>query len=95
MRSCWAAAPKDRPLFKAIVRSITILLWLDDEHESAHDDESAVAETSFSRFDERSHRAQSPEDGDVEEWESVTDPEYLVIIESPILLSSDETVENV
>ena len=54
MASCWAAAPKDRPSFKDIVRSITILLWLDDEHESAHDNESAVEETSFSRFDERS-----------------------------------------
>ena len=95
MGSCWATAPKDRPSFKDIVRSITILLWLDYEHESAHDDESAVEETSFSRFDERSHPAQSPEDGDVDELGSVIDPEYLVIVESPMLLCSDETVENV
>ena len=93
--SCWAAAPKDRPSFKDIVRSITIPRWPEYEHESAQDNETAVEETSFSRFGESSHPAQSPEDGDVEELESVTDPEYLVIVESPMVLNREETVENV
>ena len=74
MGSCWADAPKDRPSFKDIVRSITILLRIDDEHASVRNNESAVEETSFSRFDERSHPTQSPEYGDEEELESVTHP---------------------
>ena len=116
VRSCWAESPEDRPSFKDLVRSITLLLGPDDEDGSVEDDDSVTAETSFvssllcqtRRPDDGSvkcHEIEDPDgqgverespepsDDEDEEFKSVTTPEYLVIVESPMLLGCESIVD--
>ena len=116
MRSCWAETPEDRPSFKDLVTSITLLLGPDDEDGSVADDDSATAETSFTssppchtrRPDDGSvmhheiegldgqsvgRESSEPSNDEDEELKSVTTPEYLVIVESPMLLGCEPIVD--
>ena len=62
MLKCWTITPENRPSFKDLVSSITILMGPDVEDESAQHNELAMEETFFTRPMESLHQAR-PDDG--------------------------------